>query len=46
LYRVPSADPMAIAGTAAAVAMVAVLASLIPALRASRVDPIAVLRNQ
>jgi len=46
LYQVPSADPMAIAGTAAVVAMVAVLASLIPALRAARLDPITVLRSE
>lgn len=46
LYQVPSADPIAIAGTAAAVGVVAVLASLIPALRAARVDPMTVLRSE
>jgi ABC-type antimicrobial peptide transport system permease subunit len=46
LYQVPSADPTAIAGTAAAVGVVAILASLIPALRAARVDPMTVLRGE
>ncbi|HUE85723.1 MAG TPA: ABC transporter permease [Vicinamibacterales bacterium] len=46
LYQVPSGDPLAIAGTAAMVGMVAVLASLIPAMRAARVDPISVLRSE
>jgi predicted permease len=46
LYQVPNADPMSIAGTTAAVGVVALLASLIPALRAARVDPMAVLRSE
>jgi predicted permease len=46
LYQVPSADPMALGGTAAAVTMVAVWASLIPALRAARVNPITALRSE
>jgi ABC-type antimicrobial peptide transport system permease subunit len=46
LYQVPTVDPMAIAVTAVAVAMVAVLASLLPALRAARVDPITALRSE
>lgn len=45
LYQVPSADPVAIAATAAVVGMVGVLASLLPAMRAGRVDPVAVLRS-
>jgi putative ABC transport system permease protein len=45
LYQVPSTDPIAVTGTAAAVATVAVLATLIPALRAARVDPMTVLRS-
>ena len=45
LYQVPTVDPMAIAVSAVAVAVVAVLASLIPALRASRVEPMTVLRS-
>jgi ABC-type lipoprotein release transport system permease subunit len=43
---VPNADPMSIAGTTAAVGGVALLASLIPALRAARVDLMAVLRSE
>ena len=46
LYQVPNADPMSIAGTTAAVGVVALLASLIPALRAARVDPAVVLRSE
>ena len=45
LYQVPTVDPMAIAVTSVAVAVVAALASLIPALRAAGVDPITALRS-
>jgi ABC-type antimicrobial peptide transport system permease subunit len=45
LYRVSPADPVSIAGAALFLIVVAVLASLIPALRATRVDPILALRE-
>ena len=46
LYRVSPADPVSILGAAAFLSLVAVLASLIPALRATRIDPIIVLRQE
>jgi predicted permease len=46
LYRVSPADPASIAGAAVFLVVVAVLASLIPALRATRVDPIIALRQE
>jgi putative ABC transport system permease protein len=46
LYQVSPADPMSIAGAALFLIVVAVLASLIPALRATRVDPIRALRQE
>ncbi len=46
LYRVSPADPLSIAGAALFLIAVAVLASLIPALRATRVDPILTLRQE
>ena len=46
LYRVSPADPVSIAGAALFLIVVAVLASLIPALRATRVDPIVALRQE
>ena len=46
LYRVSPADPMSIAGAALFLIVVAALASLIPALRATRVDPILALRQE
>jgi predicted permease len=45
LYQVPSGDPVAILATVAVVGMVGVLASLLPAMRAGWVEPVAVLRN-
>ena len=45
LYRVSPTDPVSIAGAALFLIAVAVLASLIPALRATRVDPILALRR-
>jgi putative ABC transport system permease protein len=46
LYRVSPADPVSIAGAALFLMVVAVLASLIPALRATRVDPMVALRQE
>jgi ABC-type antimicrobial peptide transport system permease subunit len=46
LYRVSPADPVSIAGAALFLIVVAVLASLIPALRATRVDPMVALRQE
>lgn len=46
LYRVSPADPVSIAGAALFLIVVAVLASLFPALRATRVDPIRALRQE
>jgi len=46
LYRVSPTDPMSIAGAALFLIAVAVLASLFPALRATRVDPILALRQE
>ena len=46
LYQVSPADPVSIAGAALFLIAVAVLASLIPALRATRVDPIRALRQE
>jgi putative ABC transport system permease protein len=46
LYRVSPTDPVSIAGAALFLIAVAVLASLLPALRATRVDPIVALRQE
>ncbi len=46
LYQVSPADPVSMAGAALFLIVVAVLASLIPALRATRVDPIRALRQE
>jgi predicted permease len=45
LYHVRSYDPLVIGGTIAAVALVALVATFLPAWRAARFDPIAALRN-
>jgi putative ABC transport system permease protein len=44
LFGVGSLDPIAFSGAAAVLALVALLATYMPASRASRVDPVAVLR--
>jgi len=46
LYRVSLADPVSILGAAVFLVVVGVLASLIPALRATRIDPIIALRQE
>jgi predicted permease len=46
LYHVRPADPVSIVGAALFLIVVAVLASLIPALRATRVDPILALNEE
>ena len=46
LYETQPADPLAIAGTLILLVTVAALASILPARRASRVDPVEVLRAQ
>ena len=46
LYRVSPADPLALAEAALAVAMVTFLAIQLPARRAIRTDPMAVLRSE
>jgi predicted permease len=46
LYRVSPSDPVSIVGAALFLIVVAVLASLIPALRATRVDPIVALHQE
>lgn len=46
LYRVEPWDPVALGATAAAVLVVAAAASLLPALRAGRVDPAIALREE
>ncbi len=45
LFRVEATDPWALAATVGAVLLVSLLASLIPAVRASRVDPMVALRE-
>ncbi len=46
LYHVHPADPLTFTGTAAILALVAAVATLVPALRATRVDPIEALRSE
>ncbi|HEY4360045.1 MAG TPA: ABC transporter permease [Bryobacteraceae bacterium] len=46
LYRVSPTDPVSILGAAVFLFLVAIVASLIPALRATRIDPIIALRQE
>jgi putative ABC transport system permease protein len=46
LYEVQPTDPATLAGVAALLAAVGLLAALVPARRAARVDPVVTLRNE
>jgi ABC-type antimicrobial peptide transport system permease subunit len=46
LYRLDGADPVVLVSSAGALALVALGAGLVPALRASRVDPMGALRHE
>ena len=46
LFGVTASDTVTFAGTALVLGTVALVASLVPALRASRVDPVTALRNE
>jgi ABC-type antimicrobial peptide transport system permease subunit len=46
LFEVSPQDPATLAGVAALIMVVAALASLVPAVRATRVDPIEALRDE
>ena len=45
VFGVSASDPLTLAAVAATLALVALMASLVPAYRASRLDPATVLRN-
>jgi ABC-type lipoprotein release transport system permease subunit len=46
MFGVSASDPLTLAAVACALALVALLAGLIPAYRATRLDPVSVLRAQ
>ena len=45
VFGVSASDPLTLAAVAGALALVALVASLVPAYRASRLDPLNVLRS-
>ena len=46
LFEVKGHDPLVLAGSVVTLALVAMLAGLVPALRASRIDPMQALRYE
>jgi hypothetical protein len=46
LYQVPANDPVLIGGAAALLLVVAIAATLLPSLRAARIDPVVALRQE
>ena len=46
VFGVSASDPLTLAAVAASLAIVALMASLVPAYRAIRVDPLKVLRTE
>jgi len=46
LFDTPARDPIAFGGAVATILLVAVLATLIPARRATKVDPVVALRTE
>jgi ABC-type antimicrobial peptide transport system permease subunit len=46
LYGVSPSDPLILAGAAAAILVVGLLASLVPALRTTRIEPVSALKTE
>ena len=46
LFRTTAYDPLVFAGVAFLLAIIGLLAALLPALRASKADPVAALRSE
>ena len=46
LFQVTPTDPLTVAGTLTALALVALAATIGPAMRAARLDPVAALRDK